>query len=451
MKSAFFFIVTFCFFAPLCGQNNKAACGYVNPKILFRDSIHISDVDDIHPHLHESLNPAEIDSFKRLIRHKKQEITTDSVSITEYIHIARPLLNKFLYEDPHFRVLPFPRILNKKIDMNEIHVLPVSVLIINDTVLVDKSWDALFHKGDRIVSINRVPITRYLEYAYNDRYTDCYVLQQYYHFDFPSHYHIEIERNGVLQHIETSGKGYKKNQYELRKADNKQEIFHEYKTGYITLNKFYPNNSNFIKTLASFIQKVQKSGYKNVIIDVRKNNGGNGDKFDHLISLFTDTNSLSYIRKQRLRVSKYVLEDYDFLNENMIGQLVDIPDEYLNKTIPLKPSNYLGDMNYYVLISRNTSSIAASFVNILQTNNWAKLVGEPLMHNALKYGETIPLGWNSPYLILIFSTVEIEEYTQSPDGQIYPDIEIPYVASEYMQGGDPLLEKLLKYIQQQTP
>lgn len=90
MKSAFFFIVTFCFFAPLCGQNNKAACGYVNPKILFRDSIHISDVDDIHPHLYESLNPAEIDSFKRLIRHKKQEITTDSVSITEYIHIARP-------------------------------------------------------------------------------------------------------------------------------------------------------------------------------------------------------------------------------------------------------------------------------------------------------------------------------------------------------------------------
>lgn len=448
MKSVLFFIVAFCCLHSLCGQNNKSY-GYVNPKILFKDSVHISNADDIHPHLFESLSQTEIDSFKRLIRHKKQETGRDSVSITEYIHIARPLLNRFLYEDPHFRVFPFPRILHKNMDINEIHVLPISVLIIHDTVIVDKSWDDVFHKGDRIVSINGIPITRYLEYAYKDRYTDCYVLQQYYHFDFHSYYNVEIERNGKLQQIKTAGKGYKKNQQELEKADNRREIFHEYKTGYITLNKFYPKNSNVIRTLASFIQKVQQSGYKNIIIDIRKNGGGNGDKFDHLISLFTDTDSFPYIKKQRLRVSKYVLKDYDFVTENKIGQLVDIPDKYLNRTIPLKASNYLGEMNYYVLINRNTGSIAASFANILQTNHWAKLVGEPLMHNALKYGETISLGWNCPYLIQTFSTVEIHEYTRHPDGQVYPDIEIPYIASEYMQGGDPMLEKLLEHIRKQ--
>lgn len=40
----------------------------------------------------------------------------------------------------------------------------------------------------------------------------------------------------------------------------------------------------------------------------------------------------------------------------------------------------------------------------------------------------------------------INEYTRSKDGQIYPDIEIPYVAKEYMQSDDPVLEKLLNYI-----
>lgn len=44
-------------------------------------------------------------------------------------------------------------------------------------------------------------------------------------------------------------------------------------------------------------------------------------------------------------------------------------------------------MDYYVLIGRDTGSIAASFVNMLQYNYTAKLVGEPLLHHALKYGE----------------------------------------------------------------
>lgn len=75
----------------------------------------------------------------------------------------------------------------------------------------------------------------------------------------------------------------------------------------------------------------------------------------------------------------------------------------------------------------------------------------PLLHNALKYGEVAYLNWiSNAFAAISMSTVEYDEYTRSPDDQVYPDIFIPYVASEYMEGGDPVLEKLLRYIQEQN-
>jgi len=48
--------------------------------------------------------------------------------------------------------------------------------------------------------------------------------------------------------------------------------------------------------------------------------------------------------------------------------------------------------------------------------------------------------------LLAILTVLFDEYTKSNDGIVYPDIPIPYLASEYMNGGDPVLEKLLRYL-----
>ncbi len=97
-----------------------------------------------------------------------------------------------------------------------------------------------------------------------------------------------------------------------------------------------------------------------------------------------------------------------------------------------------------MLISSNTGSIAASFANICQYNEIATLVGEPLAYNALKYGEVASGEFlDNPFA---FSTVQYDEYTKAKDGIVRPDIPIPYIAREYMKGGDPVLEKLLEYL-----
>ncbi len=449
MKISVLIYFIFCIIYQVFAQEDNTYVLFRNPKISIKDSIKFETIDKYHPYLFSSLSLQERDSLTRIIENRKKEYSTDSVSVTEFFRLWNPYIMRLHYEDPHHRVIPLLEITNKRFKESKLQVLPLKVLLINDTVVVAKSLDNNIFKGDRIISINNVSIENYIEYYYKDRYVPFFVLQQYYHFNYTSEYSLEIERNKKRILIETKGISYTDASLLLEKDDWECVIFDDYQTGYISLKRFYRNNSLLISKLSHFIKKIQKLGYRNIIIDIRENLGGNGDRFNHLISLFTSQDSIGYMKNQEIRVSKYVLKDYDFLKEDMLGEVISMPDKYINKVIPLSAKKYLGEMNYYVLVSRNTGSIAASFANILQYNNLAKLVGEPLQHNSLKYGETQPFAWESKLNVEILSTMRFEEYTKSPDGQIYPDIEIPYIASEYMQGGDPILEKLIKYIQKQ--
>lgn len=111
-------------------------------------------------------------------------------------------------------------------------------------------------------------------------------------------------------------------------------------------------------------------------------------------------------------------------------------------------SEHVGGMRYYVLVSRDTGSVAASFVNMLQYHGAAELAGEPLLHNALKYGETLDGRWLTPTGLYQngLSMVRIDACTQTGDGILRPDIPIPYVAADHLSGRDALLDKLLEII-----
>ena len=141
------------------------------------------------------------------------------------------------------------------------------------------------------------------------------------------------------------------------------------------------------------------------------------------------------------------------MTEGMKGQTVRLPDRNTVKTCELDPAWYIGDdMHIYILISRNTASIAASLCNILQYNGSASLVGEPLCRNALRYGETVTgEAWFSSLLYeASVSTMEYDEHTRAVNGVLMPDIAIPYVARDYLSGQDAMLNKLLEIIREQN-
>ena len=182
------------------------------------------------------------------------------------------------------------------------------------------------------------------------------------------------------------------------------------------------------------------------------NPGGNGDRFDELLSIFINRPSVKYLRKAKVKCSQKTMGLYDFLTEEMLGQTVELPDNEIVREFPLQSKMYIDGMRYYVLMSRDTGSIAASFCNILQFNDAALLVGEPLLRNALKYGETVQGKILLPTLLQQtgISIVEYDEYTRAVDGVLMPDIAIPYVARDYLSGRDAVLDKLLEIIEKQN-
>ena len=139
---------------------------------------------------------------------------------------------------------------------------------------------------------------------------------------------------------------------------------------------------------------------------------------------------------------------YGFLTEEMLGQIVPLPEEEYVRSFPTDPKMHVGGLRYYVLVGRDTGSIAASFVNMLQYHGAAELAGEPLRHNALKYGEVLDGGFLMPTNLYqgAVSMVRIDECTRAVDGVVQPDIPVPCIAAEYLTGRDGQLDRLLAII-----
>jgi hypothetical protein len=149
------------------------------------------------------------------------------------------------------------------------------------------------------------------------------------------------------------------------------------------------------------------------------------------------------MKPQYIKVSEKTGSMYDFLNGYKQGEVVRFPDDKIIKHIPLNKELYQGEMNYYLIVDKSTASVAASFANIFQYNNIGKLVGEPLDHNSLSFGDIIK-SWK--YQNLIISTIQYNENTKGINGVLRPDIYIPYVAKKYMEQDDPILSELLDII-----
>ncbi|WP_162611648.1 S41 family peptidase [Alistipes sp. An116] len=264
-------------------------------------------------------------------------------------------------------------------------------------------------------------------------------------------YKIQLVRNGNMMEMNTPGLPWKEVYLKLnQQSEFQSRIFHEAQTGYFRIGEFYPNNNLMIRKLRTAIQQARREGCISFILDLRGNLGGNGHAFDRLLSIFINKPAIPYLRGKRLKVSPWSLQDYDFLTADMLGSVIEVPCQYTNKTVSLNQQLYIPGMQFYVLMDKDTSSIAASSCNIMQYNGAALLVEEPLRHNALKYGETVGARYGISGLYLTVSTVEFDEYSDAVDGVLIPDIAIPYVARDYLSGQDAMLNKLLEIIREQN-
>lgn len=383
------------------------------------------------------------------INDRCSRLNKDTLLTSDLIWVYQPYLDWLFAEDPHLRIegqIPVKDVSATK----HLCVPAFDVLCINDTVIINKSLDSNFHKGDRIIAINQVEMPIYLQYTYNNRYdTPANIMRYYYFSNVVADFDVLLARDNQIINVVT--KGDIQSHVSLKLLQQREltpKAYVNEKCGYLSIPCFYPNNNWLIKNIYKQIKKFKASGLTNVILDLRMNPGGNGHNFDELLSIFINKPIVKYIKGANVMASKRAAEIYNFITEQMYGRIVTLPDSEIVKEFSTNSAMYIDGMNYYILMSKDTGSVAASFCNIMQYNDAATLAGEPLLRNANKYGETIPGKMLLPTLLRAsaISIVEYDEYTKATDGVLLPDIPIPYVAADYLSGKDGVLEKLLQII-----
>lgn len=410
-----------------------------------------------HPGLDSLLSPAEKAEVLAEIDARCDALGKDSLLTSDLFWVMRPYYDRLYHEDPHYRIMMInygdPEVYRKKSDQRRIvralRMPAFSLLQIHDTLIIDRSLDPQFRRGDCVTAINGVPAAEYLKYGYGDRYTTpTAVMVRYYYSQVADRFRIDLLRAGEPLTVETTGQPATKTHFLLSKAEETDANIRTYPdagSGYIAIPRFFPDNSRLIRIVRKAILDFKKQGLHNVVLDLRRNPGGNGHAFDELLSIFVDKPVVDYCTGQRVKASREAMQYYDFLTEDQIGQTVELPESEYVRSFETNPKMHVGGMNYYVLVSRDTGSIAASFVNMLQYHGAAQLVGEPLRHNALKYGEVLDGRMLRPTQLAetAVSMIEIDECTRRDDGYVVPDIAIPYMAADYLTGRDAVLEKLL--------
>lgn len=467
MIGIFFLAFPFCAFSqgPDEHQYRKIDTPLINAyDIIVKKPEKWNDLYNIpeHPALSNISKEAK-DSLLCIINERSSIYPKDSLVSSDIFYIFKPYFEYLRNIDPHYFVeirsyapeykLKDIRRINKKC----IKYLPFNLLNINDSLIVSTSVDDKFQTGDLILSINNHKTEDILKYNYSRRmnYPED-LLCMYYSSSIQNSYDVVLNRNGHTINVNSSN--WDKNCYvtikQKEEIENNAHFYPDCQCGYIRISQFYPDNSRLIKQINILIKEYKAKGAKSIILDLRNNPGGNGHKFAELLSIFINKDSIPYIREGYLQVSQQTVDDYTYINQNDIGHLIRIKDSDLCRSIKLDNKMYMCEsIKLYVLMNNQTGSIAASFCNILHYNNIAKLVGEPLLHNALKYGETIHTQNRFPcenipaiFVESAVSTTEYNEYSNSIDGVLYPDIIIPYVAKDYLNGKDAMLEELLNII-----
>lgn len=412
-----------------------------------------------HPGLDSLLSPSERAEVLAEINARCDALGKDSLLTSDLFWVMRPYYDRLHHEDPHYRIVAVVEAdtavysaSGRRKSFRRIRMPGFDLLQIGDTLVVDRSLEPAFRRGDRIVAMNGLPAAEYLRYVYDDRYMEpSTLLANCYYNLFVDRFQIDLLRDGEPLTVETEGLPYRRTLFRLRKAEATETNIRTYADagcGYIAIPRFFPNNVRLIRIVRKAILDFRKQGLHHVILDLRRNPGGNGHAFDDLLSIFIDKPVVDYCTGQRVKASKEAMRYYDFLTEEQFGQVVELPDTEYVRSFATNPKMYVGGMDYYVLVSRDTGSIAASFVNMLQYHGAAKLVGEPLRHHALKYGEVLDGFWFTPVQLAetAVSMVEIDECTRRDDGYVVPDIPIPYVAADYLTGRDAVLERLLEIL-----
>lgn len=312
--------------------------------------------------------------------------------------------------------------------------------------------------GDKILEINGLPVLNAIENAkkYISSSTPQWtnqMLENYgylINFNHKDHVTIKYDHNGKIyrQKIAPSPQKDKKDSkaVDFKKLENN--------IGYIAVNSMYPDN------VGQFFDVALDSLFntKALIIDIRKNGGGNSNVSFHILSRILPK-KLPFLKyKVRLYtvdmfdrwfsaddefdifydVYQNVISDSDRLEKDILKK------RFLDNSGVITPKPPLYDKPIVVLIGPRTFSAAEDFLAPLHGTNRVTLIGKPTGGST---GQPLMLQLNGELSARICSRKCwcSDGYEFVGKGFI-PDIEIDETLDDILSGKDKALEKAIQYL-----
>ncbi len=216
----------------------------------------------------------------------------------------------------------------------------------------------------------------------------------------------------------------------------------------------------FERFLETTFASIRGSGVRALVIDIRKNGGGDSKLNDLLWQYVTNKPFKQYggtlVRSSSLLKQHYGREQYDSLYG---GDAWDAPEGALighssgdgDLVRPTRnPLRFAGPV--YLLIGPQTFSSAMSCASAAKDYGLATLVGEETGEPVNATGEAFYVTAPSTGTAGLFTTKYFLAPKPHPDRQgVIPDIVVPTTLADRIAGRDPVLERTLALIAAQTP
>ncbi len=415
----------------------------------------INTMESVHPNLYDYVDQTNFKSSKDSII---SSINTPITRIDLFLKTS-PLISSL--KDGHTRIY-FPSEECTYYLEEEQNFIPFLIKIINDKIYMDTCIQCGSVQGNEITSINGVDCSQMLQdfrnmtsgekTSFKDRLIENN-FQKYYRLLNGPYDSFEIEyypkdgktRTSILKTIRYDE--YKK----MRNARNHFEQYYTYKklnqhTGLIEFNSFQ-NAEEFKTFLKETFTKIKTDSIQNLIIDIRKNGGGNSYLGDLLIS-YIWTKPYRMFAKVDIKQSEHN-QSYRSIKERIFG---NNNDSIITINVdPHKPNNKKNDLifhgNVYVLTSEYTFSSATDFAAAIKDYKMGEIIGSETGGLATCYGDI--LSFVMPNTKLMFG-VSFKHFTRPgdfDDGKgVIPDHIVNFNSKDISKNNDKVLNFTLDLI-----
>ena len=271
---------------------------------------------------------------------------------------------------------------------------------------------------------------------------------------------MEFNQNTISQFDRKTMENWFISQYMVYRKGNWETMKSNDSTAYMRLNNFELMETE-VDSMLVFLDLLEKKGYKNLIIDLRGNPGGNPDVEYKLVDALMDEPikreggymkvNMQTIKSPTLNYPSgtVMFEDYKEIPGRKGFYKISDPDE--NTPSDTIKALYTGRV--YVLINANSASASTEFAGIMKRNARGYVIGretKTAYHtmNALKFAE---IGLPNSHFKCHIPMVRIvsDEFVSEdfPYGRgVIPHLTIPFTYEEMTNNGEMIYNKALELI-----